>query len=131
MADPLPTSYLNGEFVPLREARISPLDRGFLYSDGVYEVMPVYGGRPFRFEAHAERLTRSLASIQMEDPHTRDEWREIISTLISRNGGGNQYVYWQGKRGGEDGRKNAPPPKSPRTGFAFFAPLPPLTAPGL
>jgi D-alanine transaminase len=128
MADPLPTSYLNGEFVPLREARISPLDRGFLYSDGVYEVMPVYEGRPFRFEAHAERLTRSLAAIQMEDPHTRDEWREIISTLISRNGGGNQYVYWQVTRGAEYGRNHAPLPKIPRTVFAFCAPLPPITA---
>src|SRR5438270_354062 len=61
MADPLPISYLNGAFVPLSEARISPLDRGFLYSDGVYELMPVYAGRPFRFEAHAARLTRSAA----------------------------------------------------------------------
>jgi D-alanine transaminase len=128
MADPLPISYLNGEFLPLREARISPLDRGFLYSDGVYEVMPVYAGRPFRFEAHATRLTRSLAAIQMEDPHTRDEWREIISTLMSRNGGGDQYVYWQVTRGAEFGRNHAPLPDIPRTVFAFCAPLPPLSA---
>ena len=72
MAEPLPICYLNGEYLPLREARISPLDRGFLYGDGVYEVMPVYGGRPFRFEAHCDRLTRSLSEIRMEDPHTRD-----------------------------------------------------------
>jgi D-alanine transaminase len=131
MADPLPISYLNGEYVPLREARISPLDRGFLYSDGVYEVMPVYEGRPFRFEAHAERLTRSLARIQMEDPHTRSEWREIISTLVTRNGGGNQYVYWQVTRGAEFGRNHAPLPKIPRTVFAFCAPLPPISAASL
>jgi len=128
MADPLPLSYLNGEYVPLREARISPLDRGFLYSDGIYEVMPVYDGRPFRFESHAERLTRSLAGIQMEDPHTRPEWRDIISTLISRNGSGNQYVYWQVTRGAEFGRNHAPLPKIPRTVFAFCAPLPVTTA---
>src|ERR1700761_1854294 len=128
MADPLPISYLNGEYVPLREARISPLDRGFLYSDGVYEVMPVYEGRPFRFEAHAERLTRSLAGIQMEDPHTRTEWREIISTLVTRNGGGNLYVYWQVTRGAEFGRNHAPLPKVPRTVFAFCAPLPVTSA---
>jgi len=128
MADPLPISYLNGVFVPLQEARISPLDRGFLYSDGVYEVMPVYDGRPFRFEAHAERLTRGLAGIQMDDPHTRSEWREIISTLISRNGGGNQYVYWQVTRGAEFGRNHAPLPKVPRTVFAFCAPLPVTSA---
>ncbi len=124
MAEPLPICYLNGEFLPLRDARISPLDRGFLYSDGVYEVMPVYGGRPFRFEAHAQRLTRSLAGIRMEDPHTRAQWRELISTLISRNGGGDQYIYWQVTRGAEFGRNHAPLPKIPRTVFAFCAPLP-------
>ena len=124
MADPLPISYLNGAFVPLREARISPLDRGFLYSDGVYEVMPVYAGRPFRFEAHAARLTRSLAEIRMADPHTRAEWRDLISTLITRNGGGDQYIYWQVTRGAEFGRNHAPLPDIPRTVFAFCAPLP-------
>jgi D-alanine transaminase len=128
MADPLPISYLNGAFVPLQEARISPLDRGFLYSDGVYELMPVYGGRPFRFEAHADRLTRSLAGIQMEDPHTRSEWRDLLSTLITRNGGGDQYVYWQVTRGAEFGRNHAPLPKIPRTVFAFCAPLPVISA---
>ena len=128
MADPLPISYLNGAFVPLQEARISPLDRGFLYSDGVYELMPVYGGRPFRFEAHANRLTRSLAEIQMEDPHTRSEWRDLLSTLIARNGGGDQYVYWQVTRGAEFGRNHAPLPKIPRTVFAFCAPLPVISA---
>jgi hypothetical protein len=60
MAGPLPLCYLNGAYLPLAEARISPLDRGFLYSDGVYELMPVYGGRPFRFAAHGERLTRAI-----------------------------------------------------------------------
>jgi D-alanine transaminase len=124
MADPLPISYLNGAFVPLSEARISPLDRGFLYSDGVYEVMPVYAGRPFRFEAHAARLTRSLAEIRMEDPHTRAEWRELLATLITRNGGGDQYVFWQVTRGAEFGRNHAPLPNIPRTVFAFCAPLP-------
>ena len=60
MADPLPLCYLNGAYLPLAEARISALDRGFLYADAVYEVMPVYRGRPFRFAAHSERLARSL-----------------------------------------------------------------------
>jgi D-alanine transaminase len=124
MADPLPISYLNGEFVPLREARISPLDRGFLYSDGVYEVMPVYDGRGFRFESHVARLKRSLAEIKMQDPHTPAEWRDILSTLITRNGGGDQYVYWQVTRGAEFGRNHAPLPDIPRTVFAFCAPLP-------
>lgn len=124
MAEPLPICYLNGAQLPLEEARISPLDRGFLYADGAYEVMPVYAGRPFRFEAHRERLTRSLAELRMRDPHTHEEWRRILGALITRNGGGDQYVYWQVTRGAERGRNHAPLPDVPRTVFAFCAPLP-------
>src|SRR5579862_6574865 len=127
MAEPLPVCYLNGSYMPLTEARISPLDRGFLYADAVYEVMPVYGGRPFRFAAHAERLTRSLAGISMQDPHSRDEWRALLGMLIERNGGGDQYIYWQVSRGAEHGRNHAPLPLIPRTVFAFCAPLPVAT----
>jgi D-alanine transaminase len=124
MAEPLPTCYLNGEYLPLAEARISPLDRGFLYGDGVYEVMPVYGGRPFRLEAHCARLTRSLAEIRMADPLDRAQWCEVFATLIARNGGGDQYIYWQVTRGAELGRNHAPLPDIARTMFAFCAPLP-------
>jgi D-alanine transaminase len=124
VAEPLPLCYLDGAYLPLAEARISPLDRGFLYADAVYEVMPVYRGRPFRFAAHTERLSRSLAGISMEDPHTREEWRAILGTLIERNGGGDQYVYWQVSRGAQLGRTHAPLPHIPRTVFAFCAPWP-------
>lgn len=124
MADPFPWCYLNGEYVLLAEARISPLDRGFLYGDGAYEVMPVYGGRPFRLEAHCARLTRSLGEIRMDDPHSRPEWCDIFATLIARNGGGDQYIYWQVTRGAERGRNHAPLPGILRTVFAFCAPLP-------
>ena len=124
MADPLPICYLNGTQLPLEEARISPLDRGFLYSDGAYEVMPVYDGRPFRFAAHRGRMTRSLNELQMRDPHTHEEWHGILGRLIARNGGGDQYVYWQVTRGAERGRNHAPLPDIPRTVFAFCAPLP-------
>ncbi|HEY1889353.1 MAG TPA: D-amino acid aminotransferase [Steroidobacteraceae bacterium] len=124
MADPLPTCYLNGEYLPLAEARISPLDRGFLYGDGAYEVLPVYGGRPFRMEAHCARLTRSLGEIRMSDPHSRAQWCDIFEALIGRNGGGNLYIYWQVTRGAERGRNHAPLPDIPRTVFAFCAPLP-------
>jgi D-alanine transaminase len=124
MADPFPTCYLNGEYLPLAEARISPLDRGFLYGDGAYEVMPVYGGRPFRLEAHCARLTRSLGEIRMADPLSRSEWCDVFDTLVRRNGGGDQYVYWQVTRGAERGRNHAPLPEIPRTIFAFCAPLP-------
>ena len=128
MADPLPICYLNGQRLPLEEARISPMDRGFLYGDGAYEVMPVYDGRPFRFTAHRERLTRSLNDIRMRDPHTVEEWREILGGLIKANGDGNQYIYWQVTRGAERGRTHAPLPDIPRTVFAFCTPWPATSA---
>ncbi len=127
MAEPLPICYLNGAYVPLREARISPLDRGFLYSDGAYELMPVYGGRPFRFADHCARLARSLRELRMDDPMSPSEWRAMIATLIERNashGNLDSYLYWQVTRGAEWGRNHAPLPDVPRTVFAFCAPFP-------
>jgi D-alanine transaminase len=125
MGEPLPVCYLNGEYLPLREARISPLDRGFLYSDGCYEVTPVYGGRPFRFAQHHDRLTRSLAEIRMDDPLTRDAWRAVYRELIERNPGPRDaYIYVQVTRGAEYGRNHAPLPEVARTVFAFAAPWP-------
>jgi D-alanine transaminase len=124
MGEPLAVCYLNGDYLPLREARISPLDRGFLYSDGCYEVTPVYGGRPFRFQQHHDRLTRSLREILMEDPLTHDAWRDVYRELISRNGAKDLYIYVQVTRGAEYGRNHAPLPDVPRTVFAFAAPWP-------
>ena len=126
MGEPLPVCFLNGDFLPLREARISPLDRGFLYSDGVYEVTPVYGGRPFRFAEHHARLTRSLKEIRMDDPLAPEAWRELYRELIARNNAGTSdlYVYVQVTRGAEHGRNHAPLPDVPRTVFAFASPWP-------
>ena len=123
MAEPFPICYLDGDYLPIHEARISPLDRSFLFGDGAYEVMPVYGGRPFRLDAHCARLTRSLTELRMRDPLSRGEWREIFSSLIERNGN-EQYLYWQVTRGADTGRNHAPLPDIPRTIFAFSAPLP-------
>jgi D-alanine transaminase len=126
MGEPLAICYLNGDFLPLREARISPLDRGFLYSDGVYEVTPVYAGRPFRFAEHHARLTRSLKEIRMEDPLAPEAWRELYRGLIARNNAGaaDLYIYVQVTRGAEHGRNHAPLPDVPRTVFAFASPWP-------
>ncbi len=110
MAAPFPICYLNGQYQPIEEARISPFDRGFLYADGAYEVMPVYAGRPFASTLTAIGMTRSLGEIRMEDPHTRDEWREILGKLIEPNGKVDQYIYWQVTRGAELGRNHAPLP---------------------
>jgi D-alanine transaminase len=126
MGEPLPVCFLNGEFLALRDARISPLDRGFLYADGAYEVTPVYAGRPFRFAQHHDRLTRSLNEIRMEDPLAREAWRDLYRELISRNSAGSSdaYIYVQVTRGAEHGRNHAPLPDVPRTVFAFAAPWP-------
>lgn len=117
-------AYLNGEYLPLEQARISPLDRGFLFADGIYEVIPAYGSVLFRLDEHFERLERSLSEIQLTNPHTRDEWRELFDTLISKNGGGNISVYLQVTRGAPDKRDHAYPtaPQSP-TIFAMTSPI--------
>ncbi len=123
MAAPLPIAWLNGEFVALAEARISPLDRGFLFADAVYEVLPVYNGRPFLFNAHIGRLERSLNALGMETPLTRAEWATLLTELIRRNGPGDQYVYIQVSRGAEFGRNHAPNPALSPTIFLMSSPL--------
>jgi D-alanine transaminase len=74
--------YLNGEFTRLREAKVSVMDRGFIFGDGVYEVVPVYAGRPFRFEHHMARLDRSLLELRITNPKTHAQWRALVDTLI-------------------------------------------------
>lgn len=128
MAEPLPQCYLNGEFVALREARISPLDRGFLFGDSVYEVVPVFAGRLFLFKEHFDRLARSLREIRIENPHDNEGWLAIVEQLVARNGGGDMYVYVQVSRGAEYGRNHAfPVPAVKPTVFAMSSPLPVFT----
>jgi D-alanine transaminase len=127
MADPLPICYLNGEFVPLRDARISPLDRGFLFGDSVYEVLPVFAGRMFRFREHFDRLGRSLREIGIPSPHTHAQWLTLLEELIRRNGGADMYVYVQVTRGVEFGRNHAFPENVAPAVFAMASPLPVLT----
>ncbi|NJO12768.1 MAG: hypothetical protein HC872_04070 [Gammaproteobacteria bacterium] len=121
MGAPLSIAYLNGVFLPLREARVSPLDRAFLYGDAVYEVMPVYAGRVFRFTEHFARLDRSLQEIRMAPPYPRERWAQVCQELVRRNGGGDMYIYVQVTRGAEYGRNHAPLPEIERTVFAFAA----------
>jgi Branched-chain amino acid aminotransferase/4-amino-4-deoxychorismate lyase len=127
MAEPLPVCYLNGTFGPLHEARISPLDRGFLFGDGVYEVLPAFGGRLFRFREHFDRLARSLREIHLRAPHTHEEWLAILEELVRRNGSLDMYVYVQVTRGMEHGRNHAFPAQVDPTVFAMASPLPVLT----
>ena len=128
MAAPFPVCYLNGEYQPLHEARISPLDRGFLFADSVYEVVPVIAGRLFRFREHFDRLERSLREVQIRSPHTHEAWLALLQELIARNGNDDMYVYVQVTRGMEFGRNHAfPVPEVRPTVFAMASPLPKLT----
>jgi D-alanine transaminase len=101
---PLPDAlcFLDGHYGPLKDARVSVLDRGFIFGDGVYEVLPAYGGRIFRFDEHMARLDRSLRELRIPNPHTPDEWLAIARRLIAdRQAAGveNQLVYLQVTRG--------------------------------
>ena len=109
MADALSIVYLNGSFQNIREAHISPLDRGFLFGDAVYEVIPVHGGRPLLLKEHLARLERSLSEIRMVNPHTPEEWSSIVKSLIEQNSGGNLGIYIQISRGADTGRDHAVP----------------------
>ena len=95
--------YLNGTYGPLDEARVSVLDRGFIFGDGVYEVVPVYGGKLFRFDEHVARLGRSCTKLRIEMPHGRDEWleraRKLVAAYTERTGIADQLVYIQVTRG--------------------------------
>jgi len=105
----LPIVYLNGEYMPLENAKISPLDRGFIFGDGVYEVIPYYDGRGLRAREHIERLQRSMDELYMHNPYSLDQWERIIGQLIAKNGGGNVGVYIQVTRG--VAKRDFPPPE--------------------
>lgn len=125
MAEPLPLCHLNGSLLELRAARISPLDRSFLFGDGVYEVIAVHDGNASRLHANLARLARSLTELRIRNPHSTEQWVELVARLVAANGGGNLYVYLQVSRGAEFGRNHAPLPDIEPTVFAFCAPLPP------
>ena len=102
---PLPDTlcYLNGEYGPLRDAKVSVLDRGFVFGDGIYEVVPAYEGKLFRFDEHLARLSRSLAKLRIANPHTREEWlercRRLLAAGAASGGDGDRLVYIQITRG--------------------------------
>ncbi len=121
------TIYLNGAFMPIEEARISVLDRGFIFGDGVYEVIPVYSRRPFRLAEHLQRLQHSLDGIKLKNPHSEREWTAILSELIERNAqdGRNQdqYLYLHITRGVAKRDHAFPNPPVPPTVFLLSNPL--------
>ena len=114
--------FLNGEFMPVEEARVPVLDRGFIFGDGVYELVPVYSRVPFRLDEHLARLERSLASVRIRNPYSRAEWRDIILQLVAKQSFEDQGVYFQVTRGVAK-RDHAFPKDAAPTVFIMSNPL--------
>lgn len=118
------TIYLNGKYIPIEEAKISVLDRGFIFGDGVYEVIPVYSRRAFRLTEHLRRLQHSLDGIRLGNPYSEGEWANIINELISHNSGEDQYLYLHITRGVAKRDHAFPSPPVKPTVFMMSNPLP-------
>jgi D-alanine transaminase len=121
------TIYLNGDYLPLADAKISVLDRGFLFGDGVYEVIPAYAGQLFRLEDHLERLDNSLKAIRLQNPHSHVQWRNILTPLLKQ--GEDQSVYLQITRGVAPKRDHAFPVNVTPTVFSMVSGITPHSDP--
>lgn len=123
-----PIAYVGGQFVPLAEARVSVLDRGFLFADGVYEVVPAYQGRAFALREHLQRLARSLRELSIPNPHTDAEWTELAARLMRENapsaGAPDLLVYLQVTRGAPERRAHPFPSGTPPTVVGMCHALP-------
>lgn len=116
------TVYLNGKFLPIEEAAIPVLDRGFIFGDGVYEMIPVYSRHAFRLQEHIRRLEQSLGTLRIENPHTEAEWQSLLLELIDRNESEDQSLYLQVTRGPAP-RDHAFPAGAKPTVFMMSNPL--------
>lgn len=114
-----PIVYLNGEFLPRNQAKVPVMERGFLFGDGVYEVLPSFGGKLFRLSQHLDRLNNSLRAIHIQPPHTHTEWENILTQLVSKNPHPDSSVYLQVTRGVATSRDHAIPPGMIPTIFAM------------
>jgi len=117
--------YLNGDFMPMQEAKISPMDRGFLFGDGIYEVIPSYDGKLVGFVPHIERMKKGLALIGIDFKWDHEKWRELCNALIEKNAGTNLAVYLHVSRGTDSKRFHAYPEGISATVFAFTFEIPP------
>jgi D-alanine transaminase len=116
--------FLNGEFMPMAEAKISPMDRGFLFGDGIYEVIPSYAGRCIGLLPHIQRMQAGLQAIGMPLPMDIEAFKTVITRLISDNGSGNLGIYIHVSRGADIKRSHAFPLNVPQTVFAFAFEIP-------
>jgi len=122
--------YLNGEYLPLEQAKVSVLDRGFLFADGVYEMIPAYGGRLLRMQEHMQRLQNSLDAIRLKNPLSNKQWQEIIEKLLSdnpnRGEGDDKAIYLQVTRGVAAKRDHGFPQQITPTVFIMVNELKPV-----
>ena len=116
--------YLNGRFVPREEACIPVTDRGLLFADSVYEVIPAYAGVPFRAQQHLDRLQRSLAAVRLPDPMSREQWLQMIGTLCQGCPSRDQSIYIQVTRGSYPTRALRLPAQAEPNVIAFVSPIP-------
>ncbi len=123
MSDDTLLAYLNGEYLPRAEACLPVTDRGLLFGDSVYEVVPAYGGRPFRVPHHLNRLDRSLAAIRMGNPLDHAQWRAVFERLTAQLPGQDQSIYLQVTRGAHPVRNHVIPPDLQPNVIAFTSPL--------
>ncbi|MFB3059596.1 MAG: aminotransferase class IV, partial [Gammaproteobacteria bacterium] len=100
-------AFLNGSYLPIEEARISPLDRGFLFGDGIYEVIPSYGGKMVGFGPHISRMNDGLDAIKIRLGWSENQWREMCETICEKNGNGNLGIYLHVTRGADNKRNHA------------------------
>jgi len=119
--------FLNGKFMPVEEARVPVLDRGFIFGDGVYELVPVYSRVPFRMDEHLARLERSLAAVRIRNPYSRAEWRDIITQLVAKQAFEDQGIYFQVTRG--VAKRDHAFPKDPDVAPTVFVMSNPLVCP--
>ncbi len=112
-------AFLNGTYLPLEEAKISPMDRGFLFGDGIYEVVPSYAGKMVGFAPHIERMNNGLSAIGINLGWSENDWSDLCAQLIEKNGAGNLGIYIQVSRGADSKRFHGFPENVVPTVFAF------------
>lgn len=119
--------YLNGHYLPMTESKISTQDRGFLFGDGVYEVIPVYNRQLFALDEHLQRLKNSLKLTAIQNPLTDSEWLKLLNTLIEKHPWEDQYIYLQVTRGIQMQRDHLPAQNLTPTLYAYTNPLKPVS----
>ena len=122
-------AYLNGSYMPIEEAKISPLDRGFLFGDGIYEVIPSYHGKTVGFNQHISRMIEGLGAIEIQHNWNHAQWLELCTTICEKNGNANLGIYLHVTRGADNKRNHAYPTGITPTVFAFTFEIPEPPAP--